>query len=42
MAPKEACQGAVAAVFLVAVAAAALGHQVEAQMPVEEKSIANL
>lgn len=40
MVPKEACQGAVAAVFLVAVAA--LGHQVEAQMPVEEKSTANL
>jgi len=48
MVPKEACQGVVAAVFLAAVAVAvaiaivALGHQVEAQMLVEEKSTANL
>jgi hypothetical protein len=43
MVPKEACQGVVAAVFLgaavaVAIAIVALGHQVEAQMLVEEKS----
>lgn len=50
MVPKEACQGVVAAVFLgavavavaVAIAIVALGHQVEAQMLVEEKSTANL